>query len=347
MKTTDETIDVEPIQYSIVDCPNCGQKNRISNEPNCRFRCGKCKHNINPLTPLSRVRNFIARPFIGPRWNPRKAIPIAALLIGCFLFFITQSTRRHSPEAPAKGSLPSIESPGQYVQQASPSTTDFDSSKSDPKTLFGSPAITAQPRLLPKTHKPPAIDQEGMSLPYVVKQDEVPRPTVVSSDKKQPALARTIAPTNLREEPDQSSRILRRLKAGEGIYLVDKHTNINGFTEVVHTASDTTGWLSLSTISTKKKNLDLNTTSPFVGEFVGKNTPPEVIVKNLSTYQITLVVAGNLNHIPANGSLSINPSPGSQPYRASAPGVIPSAGYQNFESGYRYTWSFWVVTQRY
>jgi ribosomal protein S27AE len=336
MKPNDEIIDVEPIRDSIITCPNCGQKNRIPNEHNLSFRCGKCKQNLTPQNPPTSFKNFRIKLFNQKYYSLYLISTIFLTIFGIVVY--NYQLNEHNRLA-----VQSKYSPAENTQSVAP-VQQFDPSKTSRLSAPNKEISDSTPLDSQKNSKKPNRSTDSNHIPPT-KTNKLSQLPTGDSGLKQPAIAKTTSIAILREEPDQSSHQLRKLKAGETIFLTNKY--IEGFAEIVHIASDTTGWIPISSISTKKKYIPPATVSPFVGEVVGQNAPPTAVVKNLSNYQITLVIEGESNHIPANGSKTIQPLPGSHPYRASAPGVIPTSGTQNFQTGYRYTWTFWVETHRY
>jgi len=115
----DEIIDVEPIQTQVVACAKCGQKNRISNESMVQFRCGACKHILNPETPIFRSRSIVSNLRIGRHVTSKALRGLLLTIIGAatltvlFMAFSESPNKTHQPlpEATRAQTTPSPQSP--------------------------------------------------------------------------------------------------------------------------------------------------------------------------------------------------------------------------------------------
>lgn len=161
----------------------------------------------------------------------------------------------------------------------------------------------------------------------------------------QPYLATAKRAISLRESPSTEAAKLMILKANADLYVIDRASEENGFLEVTDIKTDTTGWVPVSAILFKSK-IKTQGQSPFTGRNLGNQDPPLIEVENKSSIRITLVVGGSPMEILPQSKTEFRLEPGGYSYRASAPGVIPSAGNHNFQRGHKYTWSFWIETRR-
>lgn len=87
--------------------------------------------------------------------------------------------------------------------------------------------------------------------------------------------------------------------------------------------------------------------SPFQQEYAPELTEPEVLIQNSTVETITVTIHGPIYRqfvLPPWGSDSAIIPPGSYSYEGTCPGVLPASGVANFESYYRYTWEFSIVT---
>lgn len=82
MLQNEEIIDIEPIQTQVIICPKCGQKNRIYNKPKVRFRCGTCKHLLNPNTPISRASSVVSNLRLGRFFSSKPFLVSLSVIIG-------------------------------------------------------------------------------------------------------------------------------------------------------------------------------------------------------------------------------------------------------------------------
>jgi hypothetical protein len=131
---------------------------------------------------------------------------------------------------------------------------------------------------------------------------------------------------------------------GDLVVLLGQGT-VGGWFNVIHVKSNQEGWIHTSVIlAYYTKNRKPNLTIP------GRNTnnykSPALEVKNDSDKTMTLKL-GEVRYVfYPRESKTVTLIPGRYSFHASAPNVIPDFGEQNFESGYIYTWRFYIVTVR-
>ncbi len=133
MKQGEEFSEAEIIQSQIIACPKCGQRNRLSNEPGRRFRCGSCKFELSPKQNFSSISSFLSalcslrtlkRPFIHIReqWH---WYTISAFVILVFWLPKYSATPRPGPmpyqvepfvvQSPTSPALPVTSAPSSQV----------------------------------------------------------------------------------------------------------------------------------------------------------------------------------------------------------------------------------------
>ncbi len=149
---------------------------------------------------------------------------------------------------------------------------------------------------------------------------------------------------NLREEPSLESRVIRKLSEGEMLVLLSRFSRADWY-NVIHVTSGDEGWIHNSAIEIQLTSKPARP-SPFSARDTGTYENPSVVVTNDSHRDLTLVVGTRRYSIPANSARTYSFPPGSYEYRASAPGVVPAMGTQEWEVGHEYTWRFWIVTTR-
>ena len=81
----------------------------------------------------------------------------------------------------------------------------------------------------------------------------------------------------------------------------------------------------------------------FQKEYVGDYGNPTVHIKNDAGLTVTLIFGGVKYILLAGETKSITIEPGNYEYHASAPGVYPTSGVENYEAGYRYSWRFYIT----
>ncbi|TAE75353.1 MAG: SH3 domain-containing protein [Bacteroidetes bacterium] len=165
--------------------------------------------------------------------------------------------------------------------------------------------------------------------------------TVVNDIGFSPFLGETNNSVNLRNEPNVSSVVAKQLYRSNKLYVFSNNDS-NGFLKVIDIETGTIGWVSKNYVTYIKK-LEINRNDVFQKTGNSDNYNPEVEVKNTSSHKITLIVDQEVYTINPYSSISISVSPKSYNYVASASGVIPISGVQNFANNSRYSWVFSVV----
>ncbi len=160
-----------------------------------------------------------------------------------------------------------------------------------------------------------------------------------------PFLAKTTSNANFRTAPSTSSNVIKQLQTGSQLYVFS-NTDANGFYKVIDIQSGVIGWISKSLVKYSGE-ADINYSGAFQSTGKTSNYNSEVVIRNKSSYKITLVVGEQTFYLSPNSTATKTISPGKNYYIATAPGVIPASGYQTFSSYQGYEWEFWVETRRY
>jgi uncharacterized protein YgiM (DUF1202 family) len=181
-------------------------------------------------------------------------------------------------------------------------------------------------------------------------RDDTDNSSISSTDQNTdvgfaPFLAKASSSANFRTAPSTSSSVIRQLPAGTQLYVFSKQ-DANGFYKVIDIKTGKIGWVSKSLVKWTGE-ADINYSGAFQSTGSTSNYNSDVIIRNKSSYKITLVVGGEAFYLSPNSMETKSISPGKMYYIATAPGVIPSSGYQTFGSYQGYEWGFWVETRRY
>jgi len=158
-----------------------------------------------------------------------------------------------------------------------------------------------------------------------------------------PFLGKTNATSNFRTSPKPNGKLLRQLPIHSQVYIFSPK-EVNGFCKAIDIKTGKIGWINRKSVTfTGKAQIDEKS------EFrsTGKSTSydPEVVIKNSSNKNITLIVGDKSFSLNPNSTIKNTIKPGNKYYVASSPGVIPKSGYQTFSSNMGYEWSFWIVVK--
>jgi hypothetical protein len=160
-----------------------------------------------------------------------------------------------------------------------------------------------------------------------------------------PFLAKTTTTANFRTAPSTSSSIIKTLPTGSELYVFSDQ-DANGFYKVIDVQSGNIGWISKSLVKYTDK-VDINYSGAFQSTGKTSTYNSEVVIRNKSSYRITLVVGDQTFYLSPYSTATKSITPARSYYIATAPGVRPTSGYQTFSSYQGYEWEFWVETRRY
>ena len=154
-----------------------------------------------------------------------------------------------------------------------------------------------------------------------------------------------VASANMRSGPSTDNKVVRRLKQGELLALLDREA-WDGWYPVIHVASAEEGWIHGKLLALELAVVPAGERpSPFRGRKVAEDAPPRVTVTNDADRTMTLTLGSERHKIPPRSSRSIEVAPGRHRYVGAAPGVLPALGMQAFEQGHEYSWRFWIETR--
>lgn len=182
-----------------------------------------------------------------------------------------------------------------------------------------------------------------------VKEDNSSENTIQSSDNNpdvgfDPFLAKATGVVNFRATPSKTGQVLRQLQTGSQLYIFS-NTDANGFYKSIDIKTGKIGWVSKSMV---KWSGEAKVSSGGGFQSTGKTSDynPAVKITNKSSYKITLVVGSETYYLSPNSTETKYISPSKLYFIATAPGVIPTSGYQSFEAYQGYQWEFWVETRQ-
>ena len=147
---------------------------------------------------------------------------------------------------------------------------------------------------------------------------------------------------SLRESPDKTSELLDQLSPNANVFVYDKEPT-NGYYNIIDIATDQEGWVHKSSVKLIKP-LSKNERGVFAPSEQTDDYQCNINVENATSMDVTLKIQGTFYYLEPEETKTITLSPGSYDYVASAPGIIPYFGEEDFKSGYRYSWKFYIRT---
>ena len=146
---------------------------------------------------------------------------------------------------------------------------------------------------------------------------------------------------NLRDGPDTSYRILKTLPAGTPIFVYSAVAE-NGFYKVMDIDTGTDGYISRSLVELDEVIPEQKDGKGPFNRTQSVGADPQIEITNNTDRTLTLTLNSEKYTFSPRESKSITISPGRYRYIASASGVLPSIGNNNFESYSKYTWTFYI-----
>lgn len=160
-----------------------------------------------------------------------------------------------------------------------------------------------------------------------------------------PFLAKVISSANFRAAPSTNSNIIRQLPVGTQLYVFSNQ-DVNGFYKVIDIKTGKIGWISKGLVKWTE-SVSINYSGAFQSTGKTSEYNSKVLIRNKSSYKITLVVGGKTFYLEPYSTETTYITPNRMYYIATAPGVNPTSGYQTFSSYESYEWTFWVETRSY
>ena len=159
-----------------------------------------------------------------------------------------------------------------------------------------------------------------------------------------PFIGQTSSNVNFRTGPSQSNSIIKNLSAGTQVYVYSKKT-INDYYKAIDIMTSVIGWVHKKYVNFIQ-SADINKSGAFQSTGYSASYDSDVKIINKSAYNIKLVVGNEVFSLNPNRTKTVNIKPGNNYYIATAPGVLPASGHQEFESNNAYEWEFWIETRR-
>lgn len=148
---------------------------------------------------------------------------------------------------------------------------------------------------------------------------------------------------NMRDQPNESSSLIKKLSYGSLLVVVDREKN-NGWINVIDVESGKDGWVKADDIDVKYTQ-KRQPTSQLDRSPTSSTRPPEIEVFNDSNVTLYLNFGGSKYTILANDSVKFTIEPGRYKFYASSPGVLPDFGEDMIQTGFSYIWRFYIVTR--
>ncbi len=147
---------------------------------------------------------------------------------------------------------------------------------------------------------------------------------------------------SLMDFTDPNGKVIRNIAADDILVLVDR-TPTNGWLDVIDVRSGKEGWVNQDDVKIQLTQHP-EQAAKLTEEYVGSDDPPEVSVENATDRVLSLKIEQSSYSIEAGSTVSVSLPPGTYSYYAWEPGVIPDRGRDDWKSGYKYTWKFYVRT---
>jgi hypothetical protein len=144
----------------------------------------------------------------------------------------------------------------------------------------------------------------------------------------------------LRESASSSARVLLEARQGTVLALVSREAS-GGFYRVIEIESAKQGFVRAEDVEVRL-TAQPRAASPFQAQRVDDTSPPAVTVTNDSDLTMTLTLDADVHNIAPRSARTLTVRPGRLSYVATAPGVLPAIGTEEFAKGHAYTWRFWV-----
>lgn len=153
----------------------------------------------------------------------------------------------------------------------------------------------------------------------------------------------TFRVVNIRAQPDlgDAGTVVGHAIEGSTLAVLDRRPSEPWY-HVVDVESGIEGWVHGSVIEVYYTD-STDRPSGFTAERTGDEGPPSVVVTNQTHLELNLRLGKVTYKIDPGLSRQITVEPGAFAYHAWVAGVIPKNGEQSFESGFRYTWRFFIV----
>jgi hypothetical protein len=141
---------------------------------------------------------------------------------------------------------------------------------------------------------------------------------------------------------DPKGAVIRNIAANDVLVLVSR-TPTNGYLDVIDVRSGKEGWVDQDDVRIQLTQHP-EQAAKLTEEYLGSDDPPEVSVENATGDALSLKVGERSYTLQAGSKLTVSLPAGTYGYYAWEPGVIPAEGRDDWKSGYRYNWKFYLKT---
>lgn len=147
----------------------------------------------------------------------------------------------------------------------------------------------------------------------------------------------------LKASPDSASTTVKTLSPGDLLTLLSR-TPVNGWLRVIDYNSGTDGWIQVDSVETKYGTIQ-NKEKYLERTVSNYGKDPSIYIKNDTNRTMNFGFGNQSYTLGPYQSLNLDIKPGTYQYYVSSPEVIPIIGEEYFQSGYKYTWSFYIETK--
>lgn len=152
----------------------------------------------------------------------------------------------------------------------------------------------------------------------------------------------TTSKVNLRSGPGTEYEILASLPAYTQLYVFAGEKE-GDFYHVHCVDLNIDGYIHSKYVKLGKF-IPLQEESPFQSDYTGSGLNPEVIITNDTKLTLTLKLDTEFYTFAPKETKTITIHSGNHKYFASAKGVLPCSGVEDFEASHTYTWRFYITT---
>lgn len=149
---------------------------------------------------------------------------------------------------------------------------------------------------------------------------------------------------NFRTGPGTDYPVISSLKLNTTVFIVSLDSE-NDFYNVIDIATDKVGYIHKSFVKIGKA-VEKDEQGIFTPDGKSSTYDPEVEIYNNTNRTMSLKLGSNLYSFSPKEKRKLSLKQGSVDYRASAPGVVPYIGTDKIESNMKYSWEFFIVTER-
>jgi len=151
----------------------------------------------------------------------------------------------------------------------------------------------------------------------------------------------TVSYANLRDTPSITSNPLLKLARGDILVILGSALSDTWY-NVIHVESGQEGWIHSSTVEVnytqnRKPLVQIPRTA------TGSSKNPALEVTNDTNRILTLKIEDTRYTFAPHEKQTLNLAPGHYKFIASAPAVIPDFGEESLETGYSYSWRFYIM----